>query len=38
MTARTRTLLITVAVIATLAACILGLPWLADTMREMHGG
>jgi hypothetical protein len=39
MTSRTRLLLITIAsIIAAVAACLLGLPWLANTMKEMHGG
>ena len=38
MTRRNRILFITIAVIAALVACAAGLPWLADTMRELHGG
>jgi hypothetical protein len=38
MTRRNRILLITIAVITALAACAAAIPWLADTMSEMHGG
>lgn len=38
MTTRKRVLFIAIAIIAVLAACALGLPSLADTVKEIHGG
>jgi hypothetical protein len=38
MTRRTRIVLVIVVTAAALLACVLGLPWFASTMRELHGG